>query len=289
MQIDRSAIKALAKQNIKDHMPQCFWLTYVFFLVSALFPQLVKEITFSPIYERFLLTQNIQYLFSMLKSPLLFLLIVLTIFQVVLDVGYVNWSLKLWRRQAPSPAAILEGFSHVLRILLIQIFIFIIAFVCIFFPVFIVSFFIALSNPFVSYDAVFGVMLLLFLLIGAIFLFVQAPFAFVNYIIWDHPELSAFGVIKYSLRLTSKRITQVVVFQLSFFGWELLLVLVSFLCSWIFGMIFSSTPMAAYVITVLINFLPGALLALYTHQSHAGFYEKLVTQTTEPPQNNPDF
>lgn len=202
-----------------------------------------------------------------------FITILTILFSVVLDFGFLLWSLDCARDRRPGISTLFDGFSMVTSIILLRI----VVFLCIFMlsllaiiPISVASAVVVAGGPSIlSYILLF----LLFCAGFAVIYIITLRYTLAPYLLADHPDGGVFSAARRSIALMRGWKWELFKLQLSFIGWYLLiaaleLAIVVFLVAFslfnlpTLGTLLLSANPAAFLMDILSNSVVALLLFL---------------------------
>lgn len=199
--LDRPAIKSQAKLRMREHKPSVYLVTIVFLVIITVLSFLVEKLSGTDT----MLAELQQYFihgevptaeeFARLMPDVGFfaslLILVISLVNSVINVGYQRFCLRTWRGQEAGYGDIFDEFAHFFKVVWLTI---------------LMGIFIFLWT-------------LLFIIPGIVAAY---RYSFAYYILIDNPELSAIECIRESKRLTKGYKGQLFVLDLSFIGWAII-------------------------------------------------------------------
>jgi len=299
---DRKALKAEARLRMKESQPRYWKVMLIWVLAGVLAPTLVTSLGTAlagggSVDEYYMMAASgidPTVLLSMFGKSILvalFLSIVVSFYQCVMNFGIVNYSLKLWRREECGGRTLFDGFTMVWRVIGTQVLIavFVMLWALLFaIPVGIIA---AVA---IMMDNGFGIFLMVLAYIAymVVLVIISLKYSLAMPALADEPELGALGAINRSKELMNGHKGAYFVLNLSFIGWVLL-------CSLLIGILSGLTgagvlPMPAWLSSLLtvVAGLPVYLwLEPYMQISVAGFYDALCPKQPEiePLNEYPEF
>lgn len=322
MRYDRAALKQAAKQTIRETRPKVWMVTLVYLLLASFLPTVVSNIVPNPFsdlanviaQDPTLMETHPEYVLQLMGASLgggallsIFVSVVISLYRMVMNYGYVGYALKVRRRESTGYGDIFSGFSLAGKAIgasiMVSVFTFLwlllIAIPCM------ILLMLALT---VFYDAeliaiLMFVVYLVFFVIGM--LWVTSRYALTPYYIMSQPEMGILGAITASKTAMKGNIRKYVALELSFLGWTLLSALIMWVilligCIITFAgnaaaiqaaMLQDPTtllmtvggPMILFVVLAYAASLPLNLwVTAYTNVSYAAFFD--VFSGYEPPQ-----
>ena len=246
MNYNRREVKLAAKSALRQTTPRHWLVTLVYLLLSNVPYTIVTVVGLRPIvaissmqsmgypYENILAAMEAFWGGS--QGPLLlFLGILLALFNAVLGFGYRRYCLNVYRRQESGYHDLFHGFSMAGRVICLELLIFLfsflwglVAFAIIFGGIMVASMIsvpllLASSGSTTAYMVVVVVLVLLAYLGGFTFLYSRIlRYKLAPYLLMDHPDWSATDALNESKERMKGRRWSLVVLGLSFLGWQLL-------------------------------------------------------------------
>ena len=304
MDYDRIQVKLAAKAAVRETNPRPWLVTLVYVLLISLLPFVIM-FSMSLLIMTTAATVDawghtaFPHTAAMLLP--LFLYILFLLFSVVMQYGYIRYSLKLYRRESPDFKDLFSGFSMVGRVLCLALLTFVFTFLWSLVAMLILlagsGIGYALSGPY--HYGLFMLFYLLSLFGGMAFLYNRIlRYSMVYYIMMDHPSWSALDCLNESKRMMAGRRWSYVVLNLSFIGWYLIFLAVYLVFAGIgIGYVTFSIQSGTYISQfvsmllplgiILMTFLLSAPLLLwltpYVSASCAGFYDCGIRRAPPPP------
>ncbi len=251
MKYDRKALKLEAKSLIRETRPRAWLVTLVFLLLAVLLPNLVSNLV-NPV--RQILPSVLDDLANMSKhgqTPddlwlftvtgqavsggvlMLFVSILLALYTIVMDFGYVAWAVRVFRRQRTGMGDLFSGFSVAGKAIGAQILsnIFLFLWMMLFY---VVAILLTVAGLWL-FESVMQVEALAVLwyclvVVGYIIvgLFLACRYSLVPYYVMTDPGLGVMGSIRASVASMKGNYIKKIVLRLSFLGWYLLECLIVF-------------------------------------------------------------
>lgn len=204
MIINRLAVKAQAKEIIRNSKPKVLYVGAVYFVFSLVISLLVSKlynISASDLYNYMAAVFDGNYnataayserIYDALMSPAANIIsIALAIASTLVGAGFIIFLLNSIRGTEPSIGNLLDGFAHFGKIIWLNILMFIF--------VWLWSILLVIPGIIAAYR-----------------------YSMAIYILIDNPQMSALDCIRESKRMTSGYKGQLFMLELSFFGWVLL-------------------------------------------------------------------
>ena len=229
MEINRTELKAQARQAMRATTPR-FWVITLVYILLTTGVSLLLSLIFA------FIPANSESGFS---SASLFLSILQYLFTAVIGFGYTLWALWASRRMNPGLGALTQGFSISGRVILMEVLIAVRMF-CWLLLVVAAFLFLMTFTPLYMLAASFPLAFELFyLLIFAAALAIMLRYALAPYLLADHPDDGPAIAIRRSVEYMRGWKMTLFKVELSFFGWlalwMLLLVAVQAAALWYFG------------------------------------------------------
>lgn len=243
----RREVKFSAKTSLRETDPRHWLVTLVYVLLTNLPSVIIMTVALRPViaalsmqtmgYPSEHVMSVLEQFFGAQGLLILFLGVLLALFNAVLGFGYRRYCMNVYRRQESGYGDIFHGFGMAGRVisleLLIALFTFLwglVAFAIVLGGVLLTTMIAgAMAVASYGYGVTTGVMVVIYVLVGLSYLggiaflysrilrYEMAPFLLV-----DHPEWSATDALNESKSLMKGRRWSLVVLELSFFGWQLL-------------------------------------------------------------------
>lgn len=299
---DRKALKAEARLRMKESQPRYWKVMLIWVLAGVLAPTVVTSLGTAlaggSIYDYSLMASSgiePTMLLSMFGTSMLvalFLGIVVSLYQMVMNFGLVNYFLKLWRREECGSKSLFDGFTMVWRVIGTQLMVGI--FVLLWGLLFAIPLVLVVVVAALLDSAGLGVfvMVLGYIAYTVVLVIISLKYSLAQLALADHPELGVMGAINRSKRLMEGHKGAYFMLGLSFIGWMIL-------CSLLVGILSGLTtagilPIPAWLSSVL-TVVAGLPLYLwldpYMQISYAGFYDALAPKqpAIEPLNEYPEF
>ena len=227
MSINRSELKAQAKQAIHEARPSPIWITLVYLLVLFVLGSLGSSVSGELSAAREMLEQALagNYTEIMPETSTFgsILSLLLQVMSAVLCVGFSILCLHVSRREAVAFANLLDGFGMLLRVISLSIFKYFV----------LLGWSLAYALPAAFLSAAIGpwglviTLPLLYLPLEALYAYRLSVFLLI-----DYPGLPAFQCLRLSRRIMKGYKWKLFQIDLSFLGW-LILSLVPFVGLWV--------------------------------------------------------
>lgn len=238
MEFDRVVLKQRARWDMQKKRPSVLLVSLVYVLLTTGISTLVSQLAFGPLSrvlavagaEEFTGAELIELIREQgvdLTATLVvgcMLTAVVALFTAVLKVGYVDYTLKLARKEQAGFGSLLSGFGMLGRAIGAQIMVWVYSFLWV----------LAFCAPAMTlgalavwlladYAELAAVLMAALLLAAYVLAFVQIlGYSLVIYALVDDPELGVFGAIRRSKELMKDRRWELVKLYFSFLGWYLL-------------------------------------------------------------------
>ena len=301
MKQNRKQLKSAAREAMKQAKPSFALVTLVFILLVNIIPLVISTLlgTNISMLDTAVLaatspTDATTYLLSTGMLGL-FLSLVIALFTTIIGFGQTLWSLRCWRREECTLGTLVEGFATAPHVIFVMILSFLMQFAQLFFWLIIFS----ILMPFFL-ASFYGFILIGFIGVFSITMFIVLRFSFVHHVMADNPTMGAMETISTAIALTHKRLWELFCLHLSFFGWNLLAVLIQY--AGIAAIIFFDmnnysgistltelqivlqdillTPATQWV-TVIIAIPLSLWIIPYTSTTISGFYNNLINSSTD--------
>ena len=274
MQVDRKDLKAKAREAMNLTRPK-FWAVCLLYLLLTNGVDGVLRVASDTV------TGGDSFGFFALFTAILY-----GLYSLVVQFGYNLWSLWTWRRLNPGAGSLLQGFSITGRVIAMELLVFLRS---LGWGV-LLSFLFALLQLLLLPDSLLSSLVTLGLVLAAVF-FIMLRYALAPYLLADRPDDGPGAAVRRSVELMRGRKWELFKLYLSFFGWYLLL----FLLSWgvrlaflaqagvltlplqsdllLYHPVLTSTP--AFLLSNLVILPLSLWLIPYTSVAQAGFYDSL--------------
>ena len=295
---DRKALKAEARLRMKESQPRYWKIMLIWVLAAVLVPNVVSFLGGSSLSELYVMAMNgidVSMLMSMMGTSVLvamFLSIVITLYQSVMNFGLTNYSLKLWRREACGGKSLFDGFAMVWRVigtqLLVGIFVFLWALL------FAIPLVLLVSLSMLLDSAGLGVfiMVLGYIAYIVVLVIISLNYSLAQLALADQPELGVMGSIRRSKELMKGHRGDYFLLNLSFIGWALLSCIPVMVLATLSTTGVLVLPEMVNTILLVVLMLPMYVwLEPYMQVSYAGFYDALCPKQpeAEPLNEYPEF
>lgn len=298
MRIDRRDLKWRARDAMRAARPNALFMTFIYLLLTAGLGGVVSWFAADPLgdvlnlYEQGVgLDRAIGLMMHMTGRFGIFLALLITAWEIVVDFSYRRWCLNTARGRQGALSDLFSGFSMVGRILWLRVLILMYGFlwyVAIFMPA---GFLLMLGMemwvwmPLVSVPLCIGV----FLLAVVVWLTRVARYAMATYCLADEPEMGASWALRRSVHMMQDRVKDYVLLMLSFLGWILAAVLLVYAV----GLVLAGVAVVWYeiagsqagqwlllgaifgVLTILPIWIMSLWLNPYITITECNFYEKI--------------
>ena len=281
--MNRSQLKADARSAIADVQPKAWRVTLLLLLLTNGVSSLLSFV--SPDILNVSLSGGPSASLGSLAAVGLFISLLMSLFGFVLSFGYSAWSLDCWRRRECGYASLIEGFSMVGGVLLMNLLVLMYTF-----------FWVLALMSFVSIFTVISPMLAIIIGLPASILgafLISARYILVPFALVDNPDAGAFAAVRRGVSIARPNLMDLVKLSLSFFGWLLTSMLISYFVSLFAATILygaSPTMSATYAMNALpslIGMLATIPLMLwltpYMQVTFAGAYHQLAVGSSELP------
>lgn len=288
MELDRRELKARAKARMAAVHPS-FWLITLVYLLLTTGLTTAGDLS------------GAVYL-PLTPGPgdtvPLFLAVLLVLFTAVMDFGYRNWALLIYREEQPDLGALIDGFSMTGRVILLEVNLFLcrVGWSLLWaIPLGLVG---GIAASFLPIPLVF---LMVYAAVPLISLWISYRYALAPYLLMDHPEGGPFAAVRESVAMMRGWKWQLFRLDLTFLGWfaaKFLLSLgveVAFAYPVFVSLLQAETldptllitgltlPWTATLFSTLIQVPISLWLTPYRTVSYAGFYQALVERPAPPP------
>ncbi len=299
MKIDRKTLKSSARLALRRQTGQSPWQVTALYLLltggSALALGLVSENPVNRLVQ--MLRQSVAperalaLTVAAVGTVGLFANILLMVVRLVIDIGYASWGLRVNRGEKTSAAALLDGFSMVGRVLLLNVSVAVLS-LCWYVVIFLPLISLAVSAAFLPGG---GVLVPLLITAGfVVFGLCVLRYAMAEFCLLDEPEKGVLFALRASRLLMRGRSVEYAMLILSFFGWYLL----GFTASWVVesaaivalggmsavlsGNVQQVLQLSSHPVVVFAAALAGWLVSLwlqpYLTVTQAGYYDHLRRQ-----------
>ena len=293
MEVNRRELKARAREQLRASHPAFWRITLVYLLLTSGVAAVADlagaaRIGLPPVH---------------LDTFALFLALLVTLYTMVMRLGYQWWALRTCRRQPTGYGALIDGFSMAGRVILMNVVIFFSALgwaVAFALPS---SLVLLLLSGLLSSGG--GMLFLYLLAMGGTFLgslWIGYRYAMAPYLLIDHPEQGAGAAVRESVAMMQGWKWEFCKLDLSFLGWHLVNALLSLAVTLAFALpmlpslleagidptqLLSIQSLALPWIATLLSSLIQLPLSLwlepYQAVTFAGFYQARVMQSTQAP------
>lgn len=226
-------LKSQARGAMGAAIPPALVITLAYLALTDLLSQLVGQFVPDPL-DQFLMASSAGDMDLAVGYILaggglgVFLSVVLLLYRTVMRFGYTLWSLRCIRGQACGFATLVEGFSLVGRILLMELLVFSIMFAFIMGGTFVLMMGLMFLSALAQFVHIGWLILPIILIVVSFVCFtvvISLRFAMVPYQLAHQPELGASAAFNMGTRLMRGRLWPLVKLQLTFVGWQLLCLL----------------------------------------------------------------
>lgn len=218
MEVNRRELKARAREQLRASHPAFWRITLVYLLLTSGVAAVADlagaaRIGLPPVH---------------LDTFALFLALLVTLYTMVMGLGYQWWALRTYRRQPTGYGALIDGFSMAGRVILMNVVIFFSALgwaVAFALPS---SLVLLLLSGLLSSGG--GMLFLYLLAMGGTFLgslWIGYRYAMAPYLLIDHPEQGAGAAVRESVAMMQGWKWEFCKLDLSFLGWHLVNALLS--------------------------------------------------------------
>lgn len=282
MEIDRKELKLQARQAMSIVRPKFWVVALVYFLMttglSGLADILLRTADASSIYQ--------------LDMLAIFVSILLFLYTSVVGFGYTLWSLWTARRQGPGLGALVDGFSMVGRVIMLQLLILARTFLWMIPIAFFSTLLVMMLEPLLIAIPILIVPLII--VIAIVIFIIILRYALAQFLLADHPDDGPGVALRRSVEMMKNWTWELFLLDFSFIGWD---VLSSLLSNVVLGVLLwqegffqallagANTP-TLYNLYLSVNVSPQAMvlsslivlpLTLWLHPyrsvTRAGFYE----------------
>ena len=293
MEVNRRELMARARERIRASHPAFWKVTLVYLLLTSGVAAVADlagaaRIGLPPVH---------------LDTFALFLALLVTLYTMVMGLGYQWWALRTYRQQSAGYSTLIDGFSMAGRVILMNVIIFFstMGWAMVFALPF--SLVLLLLSGLVSSGG--GMLFLYLLAMGGTFLYsmwVGYRYAMAPYLLIDHPEQGAGAPVRESVAMMRGWKWEFCKLDLSFLGWHLINALLSLAVTLVFALpmlpalLGSGTDLARFLVdpslalpwtAALLSGLIQLPLSLwlkpYQTVTFAGFYQARVMQSTQAP------
>lgn len=295
---DRKALKAEARRRLKESQPRYWKVMLIWALVAVLLPNVVNSLGGNSMSEFYVMAMNgidISMLMSAMRTSVLvamFLSIVITLYQIVMNFGVTNYSLKLWRGEACDAKSLFDGFAMVWRVIGTQFMTGMIVVLWALFFALPLTMVITLAMLLDSTGLGIFVMVLGYLAYVVVLVVISLNFTLAQLALADQPELGVMGAIHRSRELMRGHKGEYFLLNLSFIGWIVLSFAPSMTLATLGATGILTLPEMVNVILIVVLMLPTYVwLEPYMQVSYAGFYDALCPKQpeAEPLNEYPEF
>lgn len=260
MNYDRTTLKLAAKAAVYKTRPGARLVTLVYTLLTSFIPSAILLIA---MFVTPLMRTVTQFFYFAIDDPwiledsyfvmqllgdlgvgfvvLLFLSILLGLVETVLSYGYVGWSLKVWKGEETSYSNLFDGFRQVNRVLGSGIMVGIFTALWSMIPYGVSTLILALLG---DGEAAGLVSNLLSVATSICVMFIRFRYSLTPYLIMSRPDIGVFEAITTSKKTMKGNLGKRFVLDLSFLGWELLVVGIIYIFM-IVGVVVGAVQMAA--------------------------------------------
>lgn len=215
MELNSKDLKRPAWEAMRAAVPSAILVALVYYLLSAVLPQVVSLVTPSYTVEDLLSGWAPEMWTS------IFLSVLLTLYNLVLRFGFRSWCLRTARRRWTGPGALLDGFGMAGRVLLMELWIFL----RILGWALLLSIGIGILSGLLTtaFDWE-GVILFSFfmssILVAAVYV-IMLRYALSPYLLWDYPDDGASAAVRRSTEMMRGNKWRLFKLYLSFWPWFL--------------------------------------------------------------------
>lgn len=322
MNYNRAALKQAAKQTIRETRPKVWVVTLVYILLASFLPMVVSNLIPNPISNlSAVLTQHPElvethpeYILQLAASSMgggtiitFFVSVVISLYRMVMNYGYVGYSLKVHRRQSTGYGDLFGGFSVAGKAIGASIMVAIFTFLWSLLLMLGYGLLLVLA-VWISHIAEFLAFILIiaaivFLVVGV--LCISCRYALTPYYIMTQPDMGIMEAITASKTAMRGNVWKRVVLELSFLGWQLLIVLILWVILLIgalitfagsfaaleagmiqgpFNLLAMGGTMILFIILAFVASLPLNLwLTGYMNVSYAAFFDYVAGVTAPAP------
>ena len=217
MSLRARILKEHARKAMKNATVSPLLVTLVFILLTTVLVEVVYAFIPQATFED-LLSGNLLFLF---------LFVLLTLYQVVMEFGYSCWSLNVAKGQDTGIPSLLDGFGMVGRVLLmkLRITVGILArgMLLFFSYLFLIFTFASMS----SFSLGLSLIILASLVFYAALICLTLRYSLASFILYEHPEAGSLIAVHRSIELMRRHTWAMVKLYLSFWPWYLLEIVVS--------------------------------------------------------------
>ena len=287
MELNRRELKARAREQMRNTRPP-FWRVTLLYLLLTTGVSTAATLSGATAFS-FPLTSG--------DTLPLFLYLLILLYSTVMNFGYQLWALKVYRGQQPGYGTLIDGFSMAGRVLLMELSIFArtACWVALFSVLTVLLlFFLALWLPPIL------IALLLYAAVIVVALWISYRYAMAPYLLMDHPEAGPFAPVRESIAMMRGWKWEFFKLDFSFFGWYLLMFLLSAVAEALFVYpafmeLLQATeidplllvnglnrPWFAVLLSTLIQIPLSLWLTPYISIAHAGFYQAHIQPPASP-------
>ncbi len=263
MFINRREMKSSAKESMRNTRPSPILVTLVYILLTTgvngiILGAVVLRVGPGEVYywlsEGYALSEILYGSLGSVGSTLfVFANILFALYSVIMAFGYTSYTLNVARNQESGYGMLLDGFSLAGRVLLLT---------------FLEGLFVFLWS-------------LLFIIPGIVAAY---RYRMAYYVLLDDPDCGALEAIRRSKAMMADHKAELLIFDLSFINWYLLLV-AAFLISYIIVSVTGLPDFVSDAVTYLLGLLLSLWMKPFIHCTTANFYAAIGggRQTEEPP------
>lgn len=249
MNYDRKALKLEAKALVREARPRAWVVTLVFILLAAVLPQVVEGIL-NPVRE--MIPQIMEEIAQMVgqgqepsqfwalsvsgraaQSGMIatFASVLLSLFAIVIDYGYRNYALRLFRRQAAGVGTVFSAFPLAGRAIGTQLMTLIFAFLWMLLAYFVAMLVLVLGVWLLSAVEWLAIAWMVGVVLAAtvVFILIALRYCLAPYFVMSEPGMGVFDAITASKRAMRGNYIKKFALDLSFLGWGLLIFLIVYL------------------------------------------------------------
>lgn len=334
MNYDRKALKRRAKEYIRDLQPRAWKVTLLYLLLASLIPNIITDLLPHPFQNAMMvlaadISQNPQGWLAQFQGPngvdmlqhyqnlfnagsgmsliTIFVTVLIGLYGVVMNYGYMNYALKLYKGEVTAYTNIFGGFPVAAKAIgasvMIAVYVFLWSLLAVF--VWVCACLIAVVAA-VAFELTGWAMVLLGLVMFALWvalviflLFVEFRYALAPYYIL-HNDMGVFEAIRASKNEMHGNIGRRFMLGLSFFGWLLLVALIDMA---VVGLVYVlSAAIGGFegrIVGTAVAPFVGALVVIplllwldpYMSSAHAGFFLTVTGQDDGPaaPRSVPEY
>lgn len=220
-------LKAPAWSAMRAAVPSAVLVTLVYYLLSTALPSVITYLIPT------ITLDDLIYNWSAWVWISLFLSVLLTLFQMVMEFGYQGWALRTARREQAGVGELLDGFGMVGRVLLMNVQI-ILRLICWTIGITVVYTILIYAIAFILYldpYVLIGILVLLIVSLYAVIFAVMLRYELAPFLLYDYPEAGSGAAVRRSVEMTRGHKWELFKLYLSFWPWYLASLLIAVLVS----------------------------------------------------------